>query len=144
VAVNDSGESIVLPEKIRGFLVNRIEALWVGGGRDCRPVVDGLPRSLHAGRVERLVSGGPFGWLIDARLDEVDGRLALEVREDSRMAGPDHYRVWDDGSREALENERTMMVLPPNCSPVERRRIEDEYYAHNRAVGKVLKERGFV
>jgi hypothetical protein len=35
------------------------------------------------------------------------------------------------------------MVLPPDCSPAEVKRIEDAYYAHNQAVQQALKERGF-
>ena len=133
-----------MPKEIHAFLVGQIESRWIGEGRDARRAIGALRQSLPAGQVQRLVSGGPFGWLIDARLDEVDGRLALEVLEDDRMSGPDHYRVWDDGSREALETEETGMVLPPDCSPAEARRIEDAHYAHNRAVQEALRERGFL
>jgi len=59
------------------------------------------------------------------------------------MSGPDHYRVWDDGSREDLETEHTTMVVPADCSPEEARRIEDAFFAHNREVQALLKQRGF-
>jgi hypothetical protein len=142
--MSDRSQIIDLPAKIHAFLVDRIEGRWVGEGSDVQAVIEAFPRSLAAGQVQRLVSGGPFGWMIDARLDEIDGRIALEVLEDNRMSGPDHYRVWDDGTRDQLDTEQTGMVLPPNSSPEETQRIEDAYYAHNRAVQKGLEERGFL
>jgi hypothetical protein len=47
-------------------------------------VVEGLPSSLPVGKVERLVAGGPFGWTIEARIDAIQRRVALEVLEDDR------------------------------------------------------------
>ena len=60
------------------------------------------------------------------------------------MSGPDHYRVWEDGSREELETEHTTLVFPKDCSPEEAEQIEQKFYAHNRRVQALLKERGFV
>jgi hypothetical protein len=108
-------------------------------------VVAALPATLPAGVVTRLVSGGPFGWLVDARLDRVEGgRVALEVLEDSRMSGPEHYRVWDDGTKEPLENERIGMAFPPHATAEQKKAIEDEYYAHNGRVQALLRQRGFL
>jgi len=132
---------LAVPPAIRDHLVDLVRLRW--SGRDGPPPVDALPATMPEGEVCRLSSGGPFGWLIDARLDQIDGRVALEALEDDRMSGPDHYRVWDDGTREALPNERIAYATPPNCSPEERARIQEEYYAHNRAVGELLRERGF-
>jgi hypothetical protein len=128
---------IEVPPAVRGYVAERVARRWPDG----QP--EELPDALPEGQVTRLVSGGPFGWIVDARIDRVDGRVALEVLEDDRMSGPDHYRVWDDGSREDLETEHTTMVLPADCSPEEARRIEDAFYAHNREVQALLKQRGF-
>jgi len=103
-----------------------------------------LPTTLPEATVLRLASGGPFGWLLDARLDrDGSGRYVLEVLEDSRMSGPDHYRVSEDGTCEALMNERTMMFLPRDATAAQRAETEREFFAHNRAVGMLLHERGF-
>jgi hypothetical protein len=128
---------IDLPAPVRTYLAGRVARVWP----DPKPA---LPDSLPEGQVTRLVSGGPFGWLADARIDRIDGRVALEVLEDSRMSGPDHYRVWEDGTREDLETERTTMVFPADCSPEEEQRIREEFFAHNRAVQELLKQRGFI
>ena len=113
-------------------------------GWDTRPVIDALPSSMAAGSVRRLVSGGPFGWLIDARIDEVEGRMALEVIEEDRMSGPTHYRVWEDGTKENLPTERPLIVYPAGCSEQEKSRIEEEHGAYNRAVRRLLEDRGFL
>lgn len=133
--------SHALPPAVLDHLRARVERVW--GDGDPRPALDALPRELPLGEVRRAVGGGPFGWLLDCRLDEVGGRLVLEVLEDSRMAGPDHYRVLDDGTREELETVRTMMVFPPDATPEQRAEVEREYFAHNAAVGQALRERGF-
>ena len=134
-------EPLPLPGPIRDYLVRLLETRW--SGRDSPPPIDDLPDAMPAEKVSHLAGRGPFGWLIEARLDEVDGRLALECLEDSRMAGPDHYRVWEDGTREELPNERIEYSYPTGCSPEELERIKAEYYAHNRAVQAQLRERGF-
>jgi hypothetical protein len=114
------------------------------GDRDAPAPVDALPRDLPEGEVRRVVRGGPFGWLVDARLDRLEGRLALEVLEDSRMAGPDHYRIWEDGSIEPLPNEHTAYALPRDAPPEEIARIEQEFFAHNGRVQDHLRSRGFL
>jgi len=134
-------EPLPLPGPIRDYLVQLIETRW--SGREEPPPIDALPDAMPAGTVTYLAGRGPFGWLIEARLDEVDGRLALECLEDSRMAGPDHYRVWEDGTREVLPNERIEYSYPTGCPPEELERIKAEYFAHNHAVQAQLRERGF-
>ena len=134
-------EPLPLPGPIRDYLVKLIETRW--SGRDEPPPIDALPDAMPAGTVTYLAGRGPFGWLIEARLDEVDGRLALECLEDSRMAGPDHYSVWEDGTREELPNERIEYSYPTGCPPEELERIKAEYFAHNRTVQAQLRERGF-
>jgi hypothetical protein len=97
--MGDRTRLIDLPPGIRAILVDLVERKWSAGGSDPRPAIEAMPDSLLAGEVKRLVSGGPFGWLLDARIDEIDGRLALEVLEDDRMSGPSHYRVLETARR---------------------------------------------
>ena len=135
-------QQLAIPQPVRSYLVQLIELRFTG--RDPRPALEALPASLPAGAVRHLAAGGAFGWMLDARLDEIDGRLALECLEDSRMAGPDHYRVWEDGAREALPNERTGYGHPTGASPEEIQRLEAAFYDHNRRVQALLRERGFL
>lgn len=133
--------SLTVPPAIRSHLVDLVRLRF--GGRDPDPVIAALPEALPEGTVVLLASGGPFGWLIEARLDEIGGRLALEALEDDRMSGPSHYRVWDDGASEPLPNEHIGYSVPKDCPPAEVERIKQAYYAHNREVSALLRERGF-
>lgn len=132
-----------LTDAQRAHVLARVERIWGSTDRDTAPALAAVPRALPAGTVVRLSSGGPFGWLLDARLDEVDGELMLEVLEDSRMAGPDHYRLRADGTHEQLPTVRTGMAFPKDATPDERAAIARDYFAHNRRVGEQLRERGF-
>lgn len=136
-------EPIVLPDRITALLIDTIGRKMSAGDRDPRPMRGRLPKSLVAGQVQRLCEGGPFGWLLDARVDRIQGRIALEICEDSRMAGVSHYRIWDDGSVERLTSVHDGMVFPPGCSRDDEERIRREYAVHNRAVYEHLSERGF-
>ena len=136
-------EAIELPDPISAVLIDTVTRMTGFGDRDPQPALDRLPGSMPAGRVLRLAEGGPFGWMLDARADRIDERIALEVCENSRMSGLRHYRVWDDGSVEDLPTEQPFMVFPADCSDEERERVQQEYFAHNRAVYDHLAERGF-
>ena len=131
-----------MPSQVREHLAGSITRHW-SGSAGAESKIAALPESLPAGEVTRLVSGGPFGWMIDGRLDEVDGRIALEVLENDRMSGPSHYRIWDDGTTEELPTEHTTYVLPPNYTPEDEERIRQEYFAHNGRVQAELRRRGF-
>ena len=78
----------------------------------------------------------------DARLDLVGGRLALEVLENSRMAGESYFRVWDDGTVEPLEPAPQIGYGYADAS--ERAAAEAAYFAHNRRAYAHLRERGFM
>ena len=130
-----------VPAPILDHLRGVIALRW--SSRDVPPPLEALPRDLPLGTVTRLSSGGPFGWMAEGRLDEIDGRLALEVLEDSRMAGPDHYRLWEDGSREQLETERVGYVYAKDATPEETEAVLAEYAQHNGRVSRMLRERGF-
>jgi hypothetical protein len=134
--------SLVIPPAVGRYLRELVTLRWIGG--DPQPVIAALPQSMPEGTVRRLASGGPFGWCIAARLDEIDGRLALEALEDDRMSGPCHYRVWDDGTREELPNEHIAYGVASGAPPDEVERAQAAYHAHNRAVQQHLRERGFL
>lgn len=131
---------IELPPAVRAWLVGVIEQAW----RDPAPAVAALPSALPAGRVHCLAAGGPFGLVFDGRLDEIDGRVALEVLENSRMSGESYFRVWEDGTIEALEpSPRTAYAVPPGSTPEQRAAAEAAYFEHNRAAYDALRARGF-
>src|SRR5215217_2556388 len=130
-----------MPAAIRAWLVERIERSWP----EPAPIVASLPSAMPAGQVRRLAGGGPFGLMFDGRLDEIDGRIALEVLENSRMSGESYFRVWDDGAIEPLEPApRIAFGFAADATPEERAAAEREYFAHNRSAYDVLRERGFL
>ena len=108
------------------------------------PVVAALPEELPAGEVQRLEGGGPLGLMFDGRLDEMEGRVALEVLENSRMSGESYFRIWDDGTLEPLEPAPPVsFAVPAGSTPEERAAIEQAYFTHNRVANDHLRERGF-
>jgi hypothetical protein len=123
-----------LPEPIRAWLAERVERSW--------PEPPPIPTSFEAGRVQRLAAGGPFGLMFDGRLDVIDGRLALEVLENSRMSGEVYFRVWDDGTVEPLEP--APRIEYGYSSAEEQPAAEQAYFEHNRAAYARLRERGFL
>lgn len=134
---------VELPPALLEHLRGRVRQIWGATKDDPATALAALPRALPPGEVVRAASGGAFGWLLDCRLDELDGRLALEVLEDSRMSGPSHYRVWEDGTREELPTVQTMMVFPADATADQRAEVERAYFAHNAEVGRLLRARGF-
>ena len=122
---------MLLPAAIHAWLVETIERAWPEPG----PVIAALPPEWPAGRVQRVAGGGPYGLCFDGRLDEVDGRLALEVLENSRMAGENYFRVWEDGTVEPLEPAPRLGHLVGE---------EEAYFAHNRLAYDHLRQRGFL
>jgi hypothetical protein len=129
---------IALPPPIRAWLVAMIERMWP----EPAPVLAALPDALPAGAVHRLASGGPFGLLLDGRLDVVEGRVALEVLENSRMSGEHYFRVWEDGTVEELQPApRTGYGY---ATPEEEHAAREAYFAHNRRAYEHLRARGFM
>ena len=100
-----------------------------------------LPSTLPAGEFVRLAGGGPFGHLFDGRIDVIDGRVALEVLENSRMAGEQYFRVWEDGTIEGLEP--APQIGYGYRDEADRATAEAAYFAHNRRAYDHLRERGF-
>jgi hypothetical protein len=82
--------------------------------------------------------------MFEGRLDELDGRIALELLENSRMSGESYFRVWDDGTIEPLQPApRLEFAVPANSTPGERTAAEQAYFTHNRLAYDHLRERGF-
>jgi hypothetical protein len=79
--------------------------------------------------------------MYDGRLDVVDGRVALEVLENSRMSGESYFRVWEDGTVEPLEP--APRIGYAYKTPEEQEDAEREYFVHNRRAYDRLRERGF-
>ncbi len=132
---------LAIPEAIRSYLEGLIRQRMAD--RDPDAVIAALPEAVEEGVVLRLVGGGPFGWLLDARLDRTPDGAVLEVLEDSRMAGPEHYAVHDNGHVEELENEHTTMVFPAGATPEQEEQVRQRFYEHNGRVQQLLQERGF-
>jgi hypothetical protein len=127
--------SLELPEPIRAWLAARIEGVWP-------PPAPEVPTRFEPGRVQRLAGGGPFGLMFDGRLDEIDGRLALEVLENSRMSGESYFRIWEDGTVEPLDP--APRIGYGYRSAAEKEAAEQAYFEHNRAAYDHLRERGFL
>jgi hypothetical protein len=131
---------VVMPAAVREWLVAKIEQMWPEPG----PIVAAIPEELPAGQVRRLAGGGPYGLMYDGRLDEIDGRVALEVLENSRMSGESYFRVWDDGTIEPLEPAPKLnFSFPTGSTPDVREAAEQAYFEHNRVAYEHLRERGF-
>jgi hypothetical protein len=131
-----------IPPAIRRHLEELVRLRY--GTRDPEAALAALPDAMPTGTVVTLASGGAFGWLMEGRLDELDGRVALEALEDSRMAGPEHYRVWDDGTLEQLPSEHTGYLLPKDYTAADEARIKAGFFEHNQRVQEQLRERGFM
>jgi hypothetical protein len=121
-----AARSVLLPPAIRAWLTAYVERNW--------PEPPALPDDLPVGVVQKLAGRGPFGLMLEARLDVVDGRVALEALENSRMSGESYFRVWEDGTVEPLEPAPRLNHFVGE---------EDEYFAHNRTAYNHLRERGF-
>jgi len=129
-----------MPAAVRAWLVRVVERAWP----EPAPVIASIPAALPPGQVRHLAGGGPFGLMFDGRLDELDGRVALEVLENSRMSGESYFRVWDDGAIESLEpSPRLGYAIDPDSTPEEKAAAQAAYFAHNRTAYDLLRERGF-
>ena len=131
---------IEMPPAIRAWLVASIERVWP----EPAAVIAAIPSGLPAGQVQRLAGGGPFGLLYDGRLDEIDGRIALEVLENSRMSGsPTSGSGTTAPSSRSNRHRWISYSFGPNDTPEERAAAERAYFEHNRTAYALLRERGF-
>jgi hypothetical protein len=92
-----------LSESMRAVLAERIAPrIEASRSVDLDPVVD-IPDSMPLGEVRQILGDGAFGWSVKCRLDDLHGRLGLEVLEEDRMSGEIDYRIWEDGQVEDLD-----------------------------------------
>jgi hypothetical protein len=100
-----NNKSIEFPDPIRAQLVKTINARWFAPSERATEALKALPRKMPEGEVQLIARDGGFGMYIEARIDCVDGRIALECFTSNRMSGDEYYRIWDDGSTEAVVEE---------------------------------------
>lgn len=67
----------------------------------------------------------------------------LDFYATHRMTNERHQRIYASGQIEDLPTMQEFMIFPPNVSQADKERIEREYYAHNRIIGTLLREKGF-
>ena len=88
-----------------------------------------LPREAVANRQRgKLVEAGWTIWFLD-------------YYSSHRMTNDSHVRVYEDGRVEALES--LWEMRPTSDDPVENARLEDEFWAHNERVARLLEAKGF-
>ena len=85
------------------------------------------------------------GWTIWTRFDigTADGREHLDYYAMHRMTSDRHVRMFADGEEEWLPCIASMYV-EKGATEAERKEEEEEFYARNQAVQKLLEEKGFV
>ena len=67
----------------------------------------------------------------------------LDYYASHRMTNDRHVRIHADGSEEDLEALSEFHVVPKGASPEEAEQAKSDFYARNRAVAKMLDEKGF-
>ncbi len=81
------------------------------------------------------------GWLIQYCFgNDVEGEY-MDYYAAHRMTDDSHVRVYADGNVEALPALSSMCLVSED--PIENKRLEEEYYEHNRIVVLMLREKGF-
>ena len=87
-------------------------------------------------------AGKIAGWNIEFG-SEGDNEY-LDFYATHRMTNDRHVRIHSNGQVEGLETPQDFMVYPKEADEAEKAKIKEEYYAHNRAIGKRLREKGFL
>jgi hypothetical protein len=99
----DIRDTHTLSQRMRAVLGERIAPrIEASRSVDVEPLVD-IPESMPLEEVREILRDGAFGWYVKCRLAELHGRLGLEVLEEDRMSGEIHYRIWEDGSIDDLD-----------------------------------------
>ncbi len=84
------------------------------------------------------------GWTIWTRFDVEDGCEHLDYYAMHRMTNDRHVRLYADGKEESLPAISSICSYPEDATEAEKEAAQDEYFAHNQAVEKLLEEKGFV
>ena len=61
-----------------------------------------------------------------------------------RMTNDGHVWMYADGEDEALLAMAEFCVIPRGATLADEKEVQDNYFAHNQAVEKLLEEKGFV
>ena len=83
------------------------------------------------------------GWTIQYLFGADAQGEYLDFYATHRMTNERHQRIYASGQIEDLPTMQEFMIFPPNVSQADKERIEREYYAHNRIIGTLLREKGF-
>lgn len=100
-----------------------------------------LPADDLAARRRGSVSAA--GWRIQYLFGADEQGEYLDFYARHRMTNERHERIYASGQMLGLPTMHEFMVFPADASPEDKARIEQEYYAHNRAIGALLREKGF-
>ena len=86
------------------------------------------------------------GWTIWTRFDvhAEDGREHLDCYSMHRMTNDRHVRWYADGETENLPAMAQGYSYPKDATEAEIEAAQERLFAHNRAVEKLLEEKGFV
>ncbi len=81
------------------------------------------------------------GWFIWYRFGLDQWGEFLDYYANHRMSGESHVRIRDDGREEYLLTMSNLM--PTSSDPAEAERMKIEYYARNREIAQMVREKGF-
>ena len=81
------------------------------------------------------------GWTIWFLFGADDDGEFLDYYSSHRMTSDSHVRIFADGRVVGLES--LWEMRPTSDDPVENARLEDEFWAHNERVARLLEEKGF-
>ena len=99
--------------------------------------------ALSPGKVWLIVKRG---WTIRTRfdIDPDDGRERLDIYSMHRMTNDSHLRWNPDGEEESLPAIGWSYGIPEGATKAEKDALRDNFFAQNRAIAKLLEEKGFV
>jgi hypothetical protein len=83
------------------------------------------------------------GWTIQYLFGADAQGEYLDFYATHRMTNERHQRIYASGQIEYLPTMHEFMVFPAAASQADKERIEREYYEHNRAIGALLRAKGF-
>lgn len=89
-----------------------------------------------------IIDDHKLGWYIRyVVLEDEEGHIYIDFTADHRMTNPRHERINSEGEITSLEMYRESFSYDPDI-PGDEAIKEKEFYEHNRAVWKILKEKG--
>ncbi len=83
------------------------------------------------------------GWMIQYMFGHDEHGDYLDYYAQHRMTNAVHERIYANGDVQYLPAEHEFMVFHNNATPEQKQQIEQEYYAYNRAIGEMLRDKGF-